>query len=426
MRRSLRPVPVLALAAVSLAAMIAPRSVAAQEAWTPPDAATLERAREILRRHPVFDGHNDVVWEIRTREETPRDVDAYDLSGRAPGQTDIERLRKGGVGAQFWSVYVPGEYADSGFARVQLEEIDIALRMIETYPELVLARTADEVEAAMREGKIASLLGAEGGHAIENSMGALRVYHRLGVRYMTLTHNVTLDWVDAAMDEARHGGLTPFGEEVVREMNRLGMLVDLSHVSPGGMSDVLNVTEAPVIFSHSSARALTDVPRNVPDSILARMPANGGVVMVTFVPSFVSQADADWSETLERARDSLFAAGGDRSEWRAVYERFVEENPRPLATLSDVVDHIEHVREIAGIDHVGIGSDFDGIGTPPSGLEDVSAYPNLVAELLRRGWSDGEIGKLTSGNVLRAMRDAESVARRLQAERSPSTAVPGE
>jgi membrane dipeptidase len=330
------------------------------------------------------------------------------------------------VGAQFWSVYVPGEYADSGFARVQLEEIDIALRMIETYPDLVLARTADEVEAAMRQGKIASLLGAEGGHALENSLGALRTYYRLGVRYMTLTHNVTLDWADAAMDEARHGGLTPFGDEVVREMNRLGMLVDLSHVSPGSMSDALNTSEAPVIFSHSSARALTDVPRNVPDSILARMPANGGVVMVTFVPSFVSQADADWYEQLERTRDSLVAAGADRAELRAAYDRFVEGRPRPLATLSDVADHIEHVREVAGVDHVGIGSDFDGMGTPPSGLDDVSAYPNLVAELLRRGWSEEEIGKLTSGNILRAMRDAEAVARRLQAERRPSMAVPGD
>jgi membrane dipeptidase len=423
MRRPLRPIPVLVLVAIAL---VAPGSVAAQETWSPPDAASLERAREILERHPVFDGHNDVVWEIRAQKAAPRDVDAYDLSGRAPGQTDLARLRKGGVGAQFWSVYVPGEYADSGFARVQLEEIDIALRMIEKYPELVLARTADEVEAAMRDGKIASLLGVEGGHAIENSMGALRVYHRLGVRYMTLTHNVTLDWVDAAMDEARHGGLTRFGEEVVREMNRLGMLVDLSHVSPGAMSDVLNVTEAPVIFSHSSARALTDVPRNVPDSILARMPENGGVVMVTFVPAFVNEAEADWSRRVELARDSLIAAGGDREQWRAVFERFVEENPRPLATLSDVADHIDHVREVAGIDHVGIGSDFDVIGTPPSGLEDVSAYPNLAAELLRRGWSEDEIGKLTSGNVLRAMRDAEAVARRLLGERSPSTAVPDE
>lgn len=426
MRRFPRPTLLAALVAGLFAAAVSPRSAAAQQAWTPPSADTLARAREILRRHPVFDGHNDVVWEIRAHDEAPRDVDAYDLSVRAPGQTDIPRLRAGGVGAQFWSVYVPGEYADSGFARVQLEEIDIALRMIESYPELVLARTADEVEAAMRAGKIASLLGAEGGHAIENSLGALRAYYRLGVRYMTLTHNVTLDWVDAAMDEERHGGLTPFGEEVVREMNRLGMLVDLSHVSPGTMSDVLNVTGAPVIFSHSSARALTDVPRNVPDSILARMPANGGVVMVTFVPSFVSQADADWYDRLDRARDSLVAAGADRAELRAAYERFAAESPRPLATLADVADHIEHVRAVAGVDHVGIGSDFDGIGTPPTGLGDVSAYPNLVAELLRRGWSEEEIGKLTSGNILRTMREAEAVARRLQAERAPSTAVPGD
>lgn len=408
---------------VAAFAAIAPPPVRAQGAWTPPDAATLERAREILGRHPVFDGHNDVVWEIRVHDDAPRDVDAYDMSVRAPGQTDIERLKKGGVGAQFWSVYIPGEYADSGFARVQLEEIDIALRMIEKYPELVLVRTADEVEAAMRAGKVASLLGVEGGHAIENSLGALRVYERLGARYMTLTHNVTLDWADAAMDEPRNDGLTAFGEDVVREMNRLGMLVDLSHVSPATMSDALNVSEAPVIFSHSSARALTDVPRNVPDSILARMPENGGVVMVTFVPSFVNQPLADWYAKVERARDSLLAAGADEDVVRLAFRQYREDFPPPASTLRDVADHIEHVRRVAGVDHVGIGSDFDGIGTPPVGLDDVAAFPNLVAELFRRGWSEEEIGKLTSGNVLRAMREAEAVARRLQAERPPSTAT---
>jgi membrane dipeptidase len=414
-----------AVVLVAAVAVAAPPPAGAQETWTRPDSATLQRAREILVRHPVFDGHNDVAWEIRTHEGAPGDVDAYDLSGRAPGQTDIERLLRGGVGAQFWSVYIPGEYADSGFARVQLEEIDIALRMIEKYPELVLARTADEVEAAMREGRIASLLGVEGGHAIENSLGALRVYERLGARYMTLTHNVTLDWADAAMDEPRHGGLTAFGEEVVREMNRLGMLVDLSHVSDATMSDALSVSEAPVIFSHSSARALTDVPRNVPDSILARMPDNGGVVMVTFVPSFVNQPLADWYAKVESARDSLLAAGADEDVVRLAYRQYREDFPPPPSTLRDVADHIEHVRRIAGVDHVGIGSDFDGIGTPPAGLEDVSAFPNLVAELLRRGWGGGEIGQLTSGNVLRVMREAEAVALRLQAARPPSTATPG-
>jgi membrane dipeptidase len=319
---------------------------------------------------------------------------------------------------------VPGEYADSGFARIQLEEIDIALRMIEKYPELELALSVGDVERAMKQGRIASLLGAEGGHAIENSLGALRAYYALGVRYMTLTHNVTLDWADAAQDEARNDGLTSFGEQVVREMNRLGMLVDLSHVSPATMSDVLNVSEAPVIFSHSSARALTDVPRNVPDSILARMRANGGVVMVTFVPSFVSQELADWVEGLTPLRDSLVASGATQEQMREVWAEYQREHIPPVVTLADVADHIEHVRNVAGVDHVGIGGDYDGMGTPPTGLSDVSAYPNLFAELLSRGWSDEDLGKLASGNILRVFREAEAESQRLRVELAPSTATP--
>lgn len=399
----------------------APSGTAADEA-AGSDTDPLAHARAVLDRTPVFDGHNDIAWEIRAFEEAPMDVEAYDLYGTVSGHTDIDRLRAGGVGAQFWSVYIPGEYADSGYARLQLEEIDIARRMIDRYPELVLCGTADEVERAMAEGKIASMLGVEGGHAIENSLGALRMYYALGARYMTLTHNVTLDWADAAQDTALSGGLAPFGEEVVREMNRLGMLVDLSHVSPATMSDALNVTEAPVIFSHSSARALVDVPRNVPDSILARMPENGGVVMVTFVQPFVNQAAADYDDRLAARVEEMRAAGATREEILSEIRRLRDESPRPIATLDDIADHIEHVRDVAGIDHVGIGSDFDGMTAPPD-LPDVSAYPVLFARLVERGWSDEELGKLASGNILRALREAEVVARRLQEERSPSTAV---
>ena len=381
-------------------------------------AAPLERARRILRDAPLIDGHNDVVWEIRTSKTAPFDVDAYDLRTRVPGHTDFDRLAAGGVGAQFWSIYVPGDIEGGRYARTQLEEFDIARRMVAKYPDrLLLAGSSADIERALKERKVASLLGMEGGHAIENSLGALRAYYDLGARYMTLTHNVTLDWADAANDSARHGGLTAFGKEVVREMNRLGMLVDLSHVSPGVMSNALDVAEAPVIFSHSSARALTNVPRNVPDSILARLPKNGGVVMVTFVPGFVSQELADW-ETQAEAAHKQFT--GDSVEKRAQWQAYRAAHPRPQATLAQVADHIDHVRKVAGVDHVGIGSDFDGVGELPVGLEDVSKYPDLIAELARRGWSDADLKKLARGNVLRAFRQAEEVAARLQKSRPPS------
>jgi membrane dipeptidase len=392
--------------------------------------AQLAHARRLLESTILVDGHNDLPWEIRRSRTAPLDVAAYDLRARTPGHTDLARLKEGLVGAQFWSVYVPGEVGDSGYARIQLEEIDIARRMIERYPELVLALTADDIVTAKREGKIASLLGMEGGHVIENSLGALRAYYALGARYLTLTHNVTIDWADAASDTARHGGLTDFGTEVVHEMNRLGMLVDLSHVSPATMSDVLDVTEAPVIFSHSSARALTDHVRNVPDSILRRLPANGGVVMVTFVPDFISQKRLDASEKLGadlRARmpelEARLAGIADSTE-RARARRAIRDSLRsalPQATITDVADHIEHVRKVAGVDHVGIGGDFDGIDTTPVGLEDVASYPRLFAELIRRGWSDADLKKLAGENVLRAMRAAEATAARLQKEREPST-----
>lgn len=385
----------------------------------------LETARRVLQAVPLIDGHNDLPWYIRTDyREHPRDVEAYDLRRTTPGNTDIARLRRGMVGGQFWSVFIPGEAADSGYARMQLEQIEIARQVIAKYPDVFeLALTAADIRRIHRSGKIASLLGMEGGHAIENSLGALRAYYLLGARYMTLTHNVTLDWADAAVDSAVHGGLTNFGREVVREMNRLGMLVDLSHVSPGVMSHALDVTEAPVIFSHSSARALTDVPRNVPDSILRRLPQNGGVVMVTFVPGFVSQARADHdAQRRDIQRDLARQHGADTAATRRALDAWDAEHPAPPATLQQVADHIEHVRRVAGVDHVGIGSDFDGTGNQlPVGLEDVSTFPALFAELSRRGWSEADLRKLAGENVLRAFARAEEVARRLQRERPPST-----
>jgi membrane dipeptidase len=382
----------------------------------------LEHARKLLRSTPLIDGHNDLPWEIRTSKTAPRDVAAYDLRTTTPKHTDLARMKQGEVGAQFWSIYIPGEDKDSGYARIQLEQFDIARRMIQRYPDrLILALTASDIERAFRRHRIASLLGMEGGHAIENSLGALRSYYALGARYMTLTHNVTLDWADAGLDTARHGGLTSFGREVVREMNRLGMLVDLSHVSPGVMSNALDVAEAPVIFSHSSARALVEHPRNVPDSILARLPKNGGIVMVTFVPAFVSQEVADWEKQAEDDKKALEATVSDSVERQRRIDQWMSNHPRPNATLQQVADHIEHVRDIAGVDHVGIGSDFDGIDFGPVGLEDTSKFPDLFAELIRRGWSDPDLKKLAGQNLLRVLRTAELAAARLQQTREPST-----
>lgn len=415
MRVDYRLLPILV---VTLAADAVAQAATASSVNDP----NMARALRVLRAAPVMDGHNDLPWRIREDSITPHDVEAYDLRRPTPGHTDLARLAAGHVGAQFWSIYIPGEPDDPtyrangrvssrpGYARVQLEQIDIARRVIDKYPRLEWAPSADAVRAAMKRGRIGSLLGLEGGHAIENSLALLREYYARGARYMTLTHNVTLDWADAALDSARHGGLTPFGREVVREMNRLGMIVDLSHVSPGTMSDALDVTEAPVIFSHSGARALVDHKRNVPDSILARLPKNGGVVMVPFVTAFTSRA--------VNADDEALAgrSPADAAKWRA-------EHPRPKATIADVADAIEHVRRIAGVDHVGIGSDFDGISETVVGLEDVSKYPALFAELARRGWSDADLMKLSNGNVLRVLKQTERVAARLQRTRKPSTAT---
>jgi membrane dipeptidase len=381
----------------------------------------LEHARAVLARHPVIDGHNDLPWAIRESTTAPRDVLAYDLRRRTAGATDLERLRQGHVGGQFWSVYVPYELVS---ASTELEQIDIARRIVERYPEaLAFASSADEVERAMRSGRVASLFGMEGGHAIENSLGALRAYYALGVRYMTLTHGKTLDWADSATDEARHGGLTPFGEEVVREMNRLGMLVDLSHVSPDTMDDALRVSEAPVIFSHSSARALCDHPRNVPDAVLGRLKANGGVVMVTFVSAFVSNDYARASMPLWKEYDEREKGLEDAAARQRLRQEMKARMPAIKVTIGQVADHVEHVRQVAGVEHVGLGGDYDGNDAWPEGLEDVSGYPRLFAELVRRGWSDEDLARLANGNILRVMRQAEAVARRLQQERPASLAT---
>ena len=388
-----------------------------------PSAADMAKARRVLSTTPLVDGHNDLPWAIREATAAPHDVEAYDLRKKTVGHTDLARLKAGMVGGQFWSIYIPGEIKDSGYARVQLEQIDIARRVVAKYPErFQWALTSDAVRASFKAGKIGSLLGLEGGHAIENSLGALRVYYELGARYMTLTHNVTLDWADAALDSAKHGGLTNFGKEVVHEMNRVGMLVDLSHVSPGTMSDALDATEAPVIFSHSGSRALVDHARNVPDSILARLPKNGGVVMVPFVTSFISKEVKEWGDRQGAAQaDARRRFPNDTAGVRRAVDEWNRANPQPKATLGQVADVIEHVRKVAGVDHVGIGSDFDGITDVVVGLEDVSKFPFLFAELSRRGWSEADLKKLAGDNVLRALKQAEVVSARIKKERPPST-----
>jgi membrane dipeptidase len=373
----------------------------------------------LLAEHPVVDGHNDLLWEAR--EQAGYDFDRLDVgAGGTPTHTDLPRLVEGGVGGQFWSVYVPTRLPAGAAVTATLEQVDACHRMVERYADrLALATTADEVEAAWRGGRVASLLGAEGGHSIDCSLGVLRTLFDLGVRYLTLTHNDNTPWADSATDEPVVGGLSPFGVEVVREMNRLGMMVDLSHVAATTMRAALDATEAPVIFSHSSARAVTDHPRNVPDDVLGRLAGNGGLCMVTFVPSFVSSACAEWDlefrrQCAERGLDHL-----EPSEFADGYKRH---HPEPVATLADVVAHCEHVREVAGIDHVGLGGDYDGTDRLPEGLEDVTGYPRLLAALADRGWSHDDLARLTSRNVLRVMRGVESVAADLRTRRTPSLA----
>lgn len=381
------------------------------------------RVHDLLRHHPVIDGHNDLPWEARERVA----YDWAELDIALPGQpthTDIPRLRAGGVGAQFWSVYVPSDLPGSQAVTATLEQIDAVHAMIARYPDdLVAARTASDVERAISQGRIASLIGAEGGQSIDSSLGALRMLFSLGVRYLTLTHNDNVPWADSATDDPVLGGLSAFGREVVLEMNRLGMLVDLSHVSADTMRAALSTTESPVVFSHSSARAVCDHPRNVPEDVLAQLPGNGGLCMVTFVPKFVSPAVREWDLA---AGEAARAEGIDPADYTA-YGAFCrarrETNPQPTATLADVIPHLEHVREVAGIDHIGLGGDYDGVDLLPDGLEDVTGYPRLLAALAERGWSAGDLGKLTSGNMRRVLGAAEDVARDLRTRRGPSLAT---
>jgi membrane dipeptidase len=376
------------------------------------DDNALAHARRLLAASPLIDGHNDFPWQVRERAKG--DLTALDIRQPQPSvMTDLPRLRAGGVGGQFWAVYVPADVKGGEAVTTALEQIDVVHRMLAAYPDVLeLALTADDIERIQRAGRIASMIGIEGGHSIDNSLAVLRMFHALGARYLTLTHTANTEWADSANDAPVHHGLTPFGEDVIRELNRLGMLVDLSHVSPDTMRAALRVSRAPVVFTHSSARTLVDVPRNVPDEVLDLLKANNGVVMVTFVPAFVSQeAAAAWDrEIAEQAR--LKAQGLDTdavsrgiTAWRAAH-------PAPQATLAQVADHVDYLRHRLGADHVGIGSDFDGIEWAPAGLEDVSKYPELIAELVRRGYSDSELEKITRKNILRVMRDVEASAAR--------------
>lgn len=385
----------------------------------------LARARALHGQAPLIDGHNDYPWALRGLDPG-RDLAKADITKSVPAlMTDIPRLRAGGLGGQFWSVYVPSTMPAPEAVVATMEQIDVVHRMLKRWPETFeLALTADDVERAFKKGRIASMIGMEGGHSIDSSLATLRMMHALGARYMTLTHNNNTPWADSAADKPEHGGLTAFGEEVVREMNWLGMLVDLSHVSPDTMDDVLRVAQAPVIFSHSSARAVADVPRNVPDAILRQMPKNGGVVMVSFVPGFTSaevvahdrRASAERTRLQQASPNDPAAVNRGMDAWRKA-------NPTPRATIAQVADHIEHIRKVAGIDHIGLGGDFDGITEVVQGLEDVSTYPALTAELLKRGYSDDDVKKVIGLNVLRAWKQAERVSADLRKQRGPSTAT---
>jgi membrane dipeptidase len=405
-----------------LVLMIAP-CVASLLAQTKPDPAA--RARALQAEVPLVDGHNDFPNQVRERGGL--DLARIDISKPRPElHTDIPRLRQGGVGAQFWSVYVPAAVPGAEAVKRTIEQIDIVHRMSIRYPDVFeVARSADDIERIFKAGRIASLIGVEGGHSIDSSLGVLRMMYQLGARYMTLTHSRNVAWADSGTDEPKLGGLSPFGEEVVQEMNRLGMLVDLSHVSAETMEDAIRVSAAPVIFSHSSARAIADHPRNVPDGVLRLVAKNGGIVMVTFVPGFVSPEAAKISN-LQRAEIARLerehpndpdAVERGLGQWR-------QGHPAPPATLAQVADHIDHIRKIAGVDHIGIGSDFDGIETTPAGLEDVSKFPDLAAELIRRGYSEDDVRKILSGNILRVMRAVEQMSVRLRKQRGPSPAMP--
>ncbi|MCH9649074.1 MAG: dipeptidase [Deltaproteobacteria bacterium] len=395
---------------------------------TPEARAQIEKIRKILREVPLIDGHNDVPWQYRSRADNQ--LSELDLAGdtstlEPPMHTDLARLRQGGVGGQFWSVFVPVSLQGADAVRAVFEQIDLVHRLVERHSDdLELALSAADILRIHSTGKVASLVGMEGGHSIANSLGVLRQLYAAGARYMTLTHSANVDWADSATDAPVHGGLTAFGREVIGEMNRLGMLVDLSHVNEKVMEQTLDISQAPVIFSHSSAFALTPHPRNVPDQILERLKDNGGVVMVTFVPVFVSEPARQYWANLaaqEKRLESLFP--GDPEKVESELSSWKMNHSMPTATLDDVADHIDHLRKVAGIDHVGIGSDFDGIRAVPVGLEDVSRYPDLLAELARRGYSDDDLRKITGLNALRAFEQAEKAARRLQKEKPPSEAL---
>jgi membrane dipeptidase len=398
------------------AALLVPTAAGAQ----PIDPKVQARIDRILKATPLIDGHNDIAEQLA--ENYKRDISGL-ANGTAqrqphPLMTDMVRLHQGRVGGQFWSVYIDGAITGDAAIRETIEEIDLVRRMIDAYPnDLELARTADDVVRIHKAGRVASMIGVEGGRQIGGSLAALRQYYNLGARYMTLTHNQTTEWADSATDEPKYGGLSPFGVKVVHEMNRIGMLVDLSHVAPTTMKAAIAASRAPVIFSHSSARALVDHPRNVPDDVLALLPANGGVVMVNFVPDFISKDVWTWSANRSAEEARLKAIHrASTAEVEAGLKAWEAAHPRPPVTVATVADNIEHVAKVAGYDHVGIGGDLDGIPYTPAGLEGVQDYPNLFAELIRRGWSDQNLAKLAGGNVLRALRRAEAVAASMKDE----------
>ena len=410
-----------------LMGLLAGARAAAAAEWRPPDPALVARARRLLAEVPLVDGHNDLPWQLRERyKDALGKLDLRsDASGLTPAlHTDIPRLRRGGVGGQLWSVYVPVELAGAAAVQAVVEQMDVVRRLAERYPDTFeLAATADDLVRIHKAGRIGSMMGVEGGHSIANSLGVLRELYAAGGRYMTLTHTRNTDWADSATDAPAHGGLTRFGAEVVREMNRLGMLVDLSHVAPATMKAAIAVSQAPVLFSHSSAGALDGHARNVPDDVLRLVATNGGLVMVSFVPSFTSEAVRAYAAEHdgEAAREKALHPG-DPERVKAALAAWEKNHPAPRATLAEVADHIDHVRRLAGIDHVGLGSDFDGITATPLGLASVADYPVLLAELLRRGYSDGEVQKVAGANALRVLRDAERVAARLRRERPASDA----
>ena len=397
-------------------------------------ASPEDTARAALANSPIVDGHNDVPEQVHDRFGNDlTKFDFRDTSGTATADkkamhTDLTRLKKGMVGGQFWSVYVPAGLSDAESVKQVTEQIDVVERLVARHPqEMMLARTAADIETGFKTHRIASLIGMEGGYSIGSSLGVLRAMYRAGARYMTLTHFKTTNWADSATDDPKFDGLAPFGVSVVKEMNRLGMLVDLSHVSEATMNDALDVATAPVIFSHSGARAIDHHPRDVSDAVLKRLPANGGIVMVVFAPAYVSEAARLYAGDVsaEEKRQGYLHIG-DPAGAKAALAAWVKDHPAPHATVAQVADHIDHIRSVAGIDHIGLGSDFDGIDTIPDGLEDVSKYPNLFVELARRGYSQTDLEKISSRNIIRVLRGAEAAAAKMKDVPPGETPVPSE